>query len=134
LDQIVYPLPKDPSVTAKIAAAKSLEDIAQTLTAAGIQFTRGSKQFDTALLTPNLYAQLSKLQPGEPFIAPGPDKAVASVVTGRQSAPLSEDQQRQLALSQIKHDQMNQVLAQRLKDLKAKAKIQYQSGFAPPKS
>src|SRR6185369_3428599 len=134
LDQIVYPLPKDPSVTAKIAAAKSLEDIAQTLTAAGIQFTRGSKQFDTALLTPNLYAQLSKLQPGEPFIAPGPDKAVASVFTGRQSAPLREDQQRQLALSQIKNDQMNQVLAQRLKDLKAKPKIQYQSGFAPPKS
>ena len=33
LSQILYPIPKDPAVNAKLAAAKSLDDVAQTLTA-----------------------------------------------------------------------------------------------------
>jgi peptidyl-prolyl cis-trans isomerase C len=134
LAQLNYPLPKDPAITAKIAAAKTLDEIAQALTAAGIQFTRGTKQFDSAVLPPNLYAQLSNLAAGEPFIAPGPGKAVASVITARQPAPLNPDQARQLALSQMKRDQANQLVGQRVKDLKAKAKIEYGSGFGPPKS
>jgi EpsD family peptidyl-prolyl cis-trans isomerase len=134
LQQIIYPLPKDAALTAKITAAKSLDEIAQALTAGGLQFTKGSKQFDSAVLPPNIYAQLGKLAPGEPFIAPGPDKAVASVITARQPAPLSPDQQRQVALSQMKRDQIRQLLGQRIKELKAKAKIQYQPGFEPPKS
>jgi len=134
LDQLIYPLPKDATVTAKIAAAKSLDEVAQALTGAGIQFTKASKQFDSAMLPPNLYAQLSNLAPGEPFIAPGPDKAVASVITARQPAPLSPDQQQQLALSQMKREQINQMLRKRVNELKAKAKLEYQPGFAPPKS
>jgi peptidyl-prolyl cis-trans isomerase C len=134
LNQLNYPLPKDPSVNTKITAAKTLDEVAQALTAAGIQFTRGTKQFDSAVLPPNLYAQLSNLAPGEPFVAPGPDRAVASVITARQPAPFNPDQARQLALSQMKRDQANQLVAQRVKDLKAKAKIEYGPGFAPPKS
>jgi EpsD family peptidyl-prolyl cis-trans isomerase len=134
LDQLIYPLPKDASVIGKIAAAKSLDEIAQTLTTSGIQYSRATKQFDSALLPPTLYTQLNNLSPGEPFIAPGPDRAVASVITSRQPAPLSADQQRQLALSQMKREQVNQILGRRLKDLKAKAKIQYQPGFSPAKS
>lgn len=134
LDQLIYPLPKDAATTAKIAAAKSLDEVAQALTAAGVQYTKSNKQFDSAILPPNLYAQLSNLGPGEPFIAPGPGQAVASVITSRQSAPFNADQQRQLALAQMKREQVNQLLNQRLKDLKAKAKIQYQPGFGPAKS
>lgn len=134
LDQLTYPLPKDPAVTAKISAAKSLEEVSQALTAAGIQFTRGTKQFDSALLPPNLYAQLGNLAPGEPFIAPGPDRAVASVITARQAAPFTPDQARQVALAQIRREQINQLLSKRVKELKAKAKIEYGPGFGPPKS
>lgn len=134
LQQIQYALPKDPAVTAKIAPAKSLDEIAQVLTASGMQFTRNTRQFDSALLPPNLYAQISQLPPGEPFVAPGPDRAIASVITERQAAPLKPDQQRQLALAQMRREQINKLLGNRLKELKAKAKIQYQPGFAPPKS
>jgi len=134
LQQVNYPLPKDPAVTAKLAAAKSLDELAQALTAAGIQFTRSTKQFDTALLSPELYAQLGNLAPGEPFIAPGPGKAVANVISARQPLPFSADQSRQLALSQLKRDQANQLVTQRVKDLKAKAKITFQPGFGPTKS
>jgi peptidyl-prolyl cis-trans isomerase C len=134
LETLNYPLSKNPAVTAKIAAAKSLDEVAQTLTAAGMQFTRSTRQFDSALLPPNLYAQLANLAPGEPFIAPGPDRAVASVIKARQPAPFTPDQSRQLALAQLKREKANELLTQRVKDLKAKAKIEYQPGFAPPKS
>ena len=134
LQQIIYPLPKDPTVTAKIAAAKSLDEVAQALTAGGIQFTRATKQFDSAMLPADIYNQLSHLAPGEPFIAPGPGQAAASVITARQSAPLSPEQQRQVALVQMRRDQVNNVLNSRIKELKAKAKIEYQPGFGPAKS
>ena len=134
LDQLNYPLPKDPAVTTKLAAAKSLDEVAQVLSAAGIQYTRGKKQFDSALLPPNLYAQLNNLPSGEPFIAPGPGKAVASVISARQPAPFSADESRQLALSQMRRAKINEMLEQRIKDLKAKAKIEYQSGFGPAKN
>ena len=134
LQQFIYPLPKDAALNAKIAAAKSLDEVAQALTAAGIQYTKATKQFDSAALPPNLYVQLAHIAQGEPFIVPGPDKAVASVITSRQPAPLNADQQRQLALAQMKREQVNQLLGQRVKDLKAKAKIEYGAGFGPPKS
>jgi EpsD family peptidyl-prolyl cis-trans isomerase len=134
LQQVQYPLPKDPAVTAKLAGAKSLDEIAQILTASGIQFTRATRQFDSAMLPPNLYAQLGNLAVGEPFIAPGPDKAVASVIAARQSAPFTPDQARQLALSQLRREQVNKLVADRVKELKAKAKIEYQPGFGPAKS
>jgi peptidyl-prolyl cis-trans isomerase C len=133
LDTINYPLPKDPAVAAKITAAKSLDEIAQALTAAGIQFTRAPRQFDSAMLPASLYAQLGNLAPGEPFIAPGPGRAVASVITERKAAPFTPEQARQLALSQMKREKINQLVTQRVKDLKAKAKIEFQPGFGPPK-
>jgi len=56
------------------------------------------------------------------------------VITARQPAPFTPDQARQLALAQMKREQVNTLLSQRIKDLKAKAKIEYGTGFAPPKS
>jgi peptidyl-prolyl cis-trans isomerase C len=56
LQQILYPLPKDQALVAKIAAANSIDEVAQVLTASGVQFTRGSKQIDTAIFPPAIYA------------------------------------------------------------------------------
>jgi peptidyl-prolyl cis-trans isomerase C len=134
LSQIVYPLPVDSAVTTKITAAKTLDEVAQVLTASGIQFTRASRQIDSAVLPPTIYAQISRLREGEPFIAPGPGKAVASVITARQSQPLSGDQARQIALQSVRRDNAGKFVQDRIKELKAKAKIEYQPGFAPPKS
>lgn len=134
LQQLQYPLPKDPTLIAKINATKTLDEIAQILTASGVQFTRASRQFDSAMLPPNLYARIANLAPGEPFVANGADTAVASVISARQPAPLQPDVARQLALAGIKRDATDQLLLNRVKDLKAKAKIEYQPGYGPPKS
>jgi EpsD family peptidyl-prolyl cis-trans isomerase len=134
LDQLVFPIQKDAGVLAKIKAAKSLDEIAQALTASGVQFTKANRKLDTAVIPPAIYAQLTQLQPGEPFIVPGPDRQVASVITGREPNPLTGDQARSLALNSMKREQIQKVLQDRVKSLKGSAKIQYQPGFAPPKS
>ena len=131
LTQIVYPLPKNSAVTAKIAAAKTLDEIAQVLKSNGIQFTRGTKKLDTIVFPHDLYAQIAHLQPGEPFIAPGPDKAVANVISAREPNPTPADQARTLALNAMRNDQVNKILGDRLKGLRTTAKIEYQAGFAP---
>jgi peptidyl-prolyl cis-trans isomerase C len=134
LQQIIYPLPKNSALSAKLAAAKTLDEVAQILTSSGVQFTRGSKQIDSAIFPHAIYAQLAGLKEGEPFIAPGPDKAIASVITARQPAPIAGDQARKVALQVMRREQIAQMVQQRVKSLKATAKIEYQTGFAPPKS
>jgi len=94
LSQIVYPLSKDAAVNAKLSKAKSLDDIAQILSAAGIQFQRAGKKLDTGMFPDAIYRQIAKLPPGEPFIANGPDKAVASVIQDRTPNAPSPDQAR----------------------------------------
>jgi len=132
LNQIIYPLPKDPAVTAKLNAAKTLDEVAQDLTSSGIQFTRDTKKVDTAVFPHAIYAQVMAVGPGEPFIAPGPDKAVASVITAREPTPTSADQARVLALNAMRRDQVNKIVQDRINGLRQTAKIEYQPGFAPP--
>lgn len=131
LAQVVYPLPKNAAVEAKLKAAKSLDEVGQVLTAAGIQFQRSSRKLDTAMFPDAIYKQIAKLPPGEPFIANGPDKAVASVIQERTPSPTSQEQARTIALNLMKREQANQVIQDRVKNLRASAKIEYQPGFAP---
>ena len=136
LHQIIYPLPKDPAVTAKIAAAKTLDEVAQALDRGrdpvhardqAVRHARCCRRTSTR--------SSATLQPGEPFIAPGPDKAVASVITARQPAPLHARSSAAAGAVADAHGTGQPAgSAQRVKELKAKAKIQYQPGFAPPKS
>jgi peptidyl-prolyl cis-trans isomerase C len=133
LNQIIYPRPKDAAVTAKLGAAKSLDEIGQILTTAGIQFTRETRKLDTAIFPHGIYEQVAKVGPGEPFIAPGADKAVANVITAREPAPLSGDQARAVAVNAMRKEQASKIVQERVKDLRATAKIQYQPGFEPAK-
>lgn len=134
LQQIIYPLSKDPGLNAKIAAAKTLDEVAQALTAAGVQFTRNERKVDTSIFPPNMYNQVINIKDSEPFVVPGGDKAVASVVTAREPAPIPADQARTMALNGLKRQNMEQTIRDRLKGLRASAKIEYQKGFGPPKA
>lgn len=132
LQQVIYPLPKSDALKAKVTAANTMDELTQALTAAGVQFTSATKEVDSAMFPPAIYSQVAALKAGEPFIADGPDKSVASVISARQAAPLPEDKARQLALDGIRRDQVRKFIDDRVKSLKASAKIQYQPGFAPP--
>lgn len=132
LQQIIYPLQKNAALNAKITAANTLDEVAQTLTAAGVQFTKATRQIDSALFPPAVYAQVIALKPGEPFIVPGTDKAAASAIVARQPAPLPDDKARQIALAGLRRDEVNKFINDRVNSLKGTAKVQYQPGFGPP--
>jgi peptidyl-prolyl cis-trans isomerase C len=129
LSQLIYPLPKDPALNAKLGAAKTLDEVAQTLTASGVQFTRDTKKLDTAVFPHDIYMQIAKLPAGEPFIAPGADRAVANVITARDPNPTPPDQARALAVQAMRRDQVDKIIRDRVAALRASAKIQYQPGF-----
>ena len=133
LQQIIFPIPKDKAVQARLDAAKTLDDVAQILTSSGIQFSRATRKLDSALFPQVAYDQISKAGAGEPFIAPGPDQAVANVIASREPNPLTGDQARGAALEMMRREQADKLAQDRLKELRAKAKIEYQQGFAPAK-
>lgn len=132
LSQIIYPLPQNAATTAKLSAAKTLDEVAQVLTSAGVQFKRDTKKVDTAVFPHNIYNQVANVKPDEPFIVPGPDKAIANVISAREPAPLSGEEARTVALNAMRRDQADKIIDDRVKSLRASAKIQYQAGFAPP--
>jgi hypothetical protein len=60
---------------------------------------------------------------------------VSSVIAAREPGPpIPDDKARQLALQGIKREQAEKFIDDRVKSLKASAKIEYQPGFAPPAS
>ena len=131
LEQIRFAMPKDQAVRAKLDAAKSLEEVAQTLTDSGIAFTRQKNRLDTAVIPQNLYSQLARTG-SEPFIIPVGSQAVASVITSREPAPITGEQARPVAVAAIRREQAAKLMRNRLTSVRQAAKIEYKEGFAPP--
>ena len=104
-------------------AAKTLDDVERVLTSSGIQFTRNTRKVDTAVFPNQIYQQIAALKPGEAFIAPGPDKAVASVITAREPNPTPPDQARAVALNGLRRDQVNKIVQDRVSSLRASTNL-----------
>ena len=103
LSQIIYPMPKNQAVNAKLAASKSLDEVAQILTSSGIQFTRNTRKFDTAIFPDAIYTQVAHVPAGNALHRSWPDKC------GRQrhhcsraKSPLSPDQAQALAVNAMR--------------------------------
>lgn len=122
----------DKSVLEGMKDLHSLEAIAQYLDGKGIKYARGNNKIDSAQVPAQMLQQVNALPAGEPFIVPTPQGVVASVITGREAAPLPAAQAQPMAVQMIRGQELNTVMQQRLKDARAKAKIEYQAGFNPP--
>jgi len=134
LDQISFAQPTDQTVLRQLEPAHSLEAVAATLSAAGIQFTRGSGEIDSAMLPPPVAAKIAALPAGEPFVAPDKGRIVASVITATTPAPTPEAQARPAALELLRRQSLGTVMQKQLDAARSAAKITYQPGFTPPKT
>jgi peptidyl-prolyl cis-trans isomerase C len=132
VDQIRFPAPADQSVIAGMKDLHTLPAITQYLTSKGVKFDRGSNKIDSAQVAPQMMQQVLALPPGEPFIVPTPQGVVASVIVGKEVQPLAPEQAQPLAVQMMRSQEFDKVIQQRLKDARAKAKIEYQPGFTPP--
>jgi len=132
VDQIRFPAPADQSVIAGMKDLHTLPAIMQYLTSKGVKFDRGNNKIDSAQVAPQMMQQVLALPPGEPFIVPTPQGVVASVIVGKEVQPLAPEQAQPLAVQMMRSQELDKVIQQRLKDARAKAKIEYQPGFTPP--
>ena len=130
-DQLRFAPPADPNVLARMKDLHSLQAIAQYLDGQGIKYARGANKIDSAQVPAQMMQQVLALPPGEPFVVPTPQGVVASVIVGKEAAPLPADQQQPLAVRMIRSQALDGVIQQRLTEARGKAKIDYQPGFAP---
>jgi peptidyl-prolyl cis-trans isomerase C len=134
LNQLAFRAPADRSVLQPLEDDHSLDAVAATLKDLGIAGERRTTQLDTASAPADLMRQINGLPAGEPFIIQNGPVMVANVVTARQPAGLSADQQRRAAVEAMRRQQLGETMQKQLKQLKDSAKIEYQPGYAPPKA
>ena len=133
LDQVIYPTIKDPAVLKRITEAKTFAELQQVLATAGVKFEKSSRQLDTAVLPNPVFTSVNNLPSGMPFVVPGGDRTVASVIVSREPAPRTGEQNRPLVLNIMRNEQAQKLLQDKVKAARSSAKIEYQKGYAPAK-
>lgn len=131
LEQLQYPTPTDPKLQQRIAATKSLDELASVLTQSGVKFERGRNRIDSAVVPSDMYRSISMLPRGEPFIVPAAGRSIASVVVAREPAPLTGDPARPVAVATLRREQGAKFMENRLKTLRQGAEIEYKEGYGP---
>lgn len=131
LDQIQFARPADLTILDELRDDHTLEEVVATLNRLGVPHQAGRSRVDTVNLQPQAFQQITRLPAGEPFIVPTPGGFVVSVVRERQPAPATEDARR-LATEAWRQQQQQQRLEAQLRELRQRASIEYQPGFAPP--
>jgi EpsD family peptidyl-prolyl cis-trans isomerase len=131
LDQLVIDIPSDPKRLKSLEDAHSLDEVASRLTGMGISFAKSKGALDSATVNPDILKRIEALPAGEPFIVPQGNKLLINVITGSQPVTLSTEQARQVAAQAMRNEELGKIGESRLKEAKAKAKIEYQPGFEP---
>jgi peptidyl-prolyl cis-trans isomerase C len=131
LDQLQFDIPSDTNRLRELESAKSMADVVNTLNRWGTQFQRGTGALDSAQVPAETMQRIVALPPGEPFIVPNNGKIVVSVITTSEPVVMTPEQARPIATQAIRSEELNKIGQQRLEEAKAKAKIEYQTGYEP---
>ena len=132
IDRLQFPTPSDFEKLRPLAADHSMDAVITRLQGMGIQFQRSGAQMDSATVPPAVLSRIKALPPGEPFIIPEGNKVTVGVITGVKPMPVGGADARPAALQLMRNEELAKVLDQRLKTARGAAKIEYQTGFAPP--
>jgi len=134
LDQVTFQAPNDPALAEKLKPAKTLAEVETVLKGAGIQYQRGTAQLDTAALPPVIAARIAGLPAGEPFLVPQNGQMVVNVIRSTEAVPVPAAQAQPAAIELLRRQGVEQAMRKQAEDARAKAKITYDNGFAPPKA
>jgi peptidyl-prolyl cis-trans isomerase C len=131
LDQVAFDMPANPSVLKQFERDHSIDAVMTTLGRLNIQYQRGAGQLDSATVPAALVKQVDALPPGEPFVVPMNGKVIVSVVTGQSITPVPETEARRMAAGAMRSKGLQSIGESRVKEARAKAKIDYQPDYAP---
>lgn len=133
LAQVQYQPPADRAIQGEIDKSRTLPDLLAVLQKHGVAVAQQKNRLDTAIVPAELYQKIAAVPAGEPFVVRVGDRAVASVIVGREPKPLLGDQARPIAADFMRKEQSAKDMANRVSSLRKAAKIEYQKGFAPAK-
>lgn len=134
VDQIRFQTPANNNYIAALEPAKSMAEVVATLNRLGIRFERGNVQIDSASLPADMYRQVSSVGTREPFVVPGPSGVTVSQILETRAAPVPQNQVNAVATNMLQQLEVAKQLDARIKAAKAEAGIDYQDGFAAPKT
>ena len=132
VDQIAFATPADPTKLKALEPAKSMPEVAVVLQQLGIQFQRANRVVDSATVPPEQMQRILALPKGEPFVVPSNGQVTVNVISGGKAEPLPDTQSRAMAVRALRSQSLSKLGEARLKEARTKAKIEYQTGFAPP--
>lgn len=132
LDQIAFPMSNDPALAAKLKAAQTMAEVEAALKSSNVQYKRGSATLDTASIPPDAAQKIAALKPGEPFLVPQNGQVIASVIKSVEAQPVDQQQATPVATQILRRKGVEEAMKKDLDAERAKAKIDYQPGFAPP--
>ncbi len=132
VDQIAFATPADPTKLKALEPAKTMDEVTTVLKQLGINFQRANRVVDSATVPPQQMQKIISLPKGEPFVVPSQGQVTVNVITGGKAEPLPDTQSRAMAVRALRGQALGKLGEQRLKEARAKAKIDYQAGFAPP--
>ncbi len=132
VDQIAFATPADASRLKALEPAKTMAEVTAVLQQLGIQFQRANRAVDSATVPPEQMQKILSLPKGEPFVVPSNGQVTVNVIVGNKAEPLPDTQARAMAVRALRSQSLAKLGEARLKEARAKAKVEYQTGFAPP--
>ncbi|MFW2830598.1 EpsD family peptidyl-prolyl cis-trans isomerase [Sphingomonas sp. ID0503] len=132
LEQIRFARPTDASLVKQLEPANTLDEVAAILTKNNVKFERGPAQLDAGTLPPEVAKRIRELPAGMPFVVPTGQIITVSVVKASQPIAVPQAAAQQLAANALRQQNAGKTLTQTLDAQRAKAKITYQPGYAPP--
>jgi peptidyl-prolyl cis-trans isomerase C len=132
VDQLAFATPADVSKLRALEPAKTMDQVIAVLRGMGIGFQRANRVVDSATVPPEQMNKITSLPKGEPFVVPSNGQVTVNVITGGRAEALPDTQARQVAVRLLRSQSLAKLGEARLKEARGKAKIEYQTGFAPP--
>ncbi len=133
LDQIVFATPSDRTKLKLLEGDHTMDAVAASLTKLQIKFERREGNLDTASIPADLQRRINTLPPGEPFVLGAANQMVVSVIVGKKTVPSDPTASRALAVEAIRRKEIAELGEKQVKQARAAAKIEYQSGYSAPK-
>ena len=132
VDQIAFATPADPTRLSALEPAKTQAEVIAVLQKLNIPFQRANRAVDSASVPPEQMQKILALPKGEPFVVPSNGQVTVNVITGAKAEPMPAADARAAAVRVLRAQSLSKLGEARLKEARGKAKIEYQTGFAPP--
>ena len=130
-DMVQFKMPSDPKVLQAFQPDHSMDAVVARLNELGIKFARKTGELDSLRFPKATLDQINAAPQGEPLVFPGNGVVMIAAVTGSKLAPISGEDAKALAVQGLRNKEVGTIVQQRLKAERAKAKIEYQPGYAP---